>query len=287
MYTSRERKGLPMFSGSKKIHIFRRFLLSYVLILVIPLIASFIVYQMSVQKMKENATEDSKKLLDQTVTIIDGKNEELEKLVYQISLNPAINQLMHRKSDDKNVGYDLYEVRENLIPYWYTNNIASHFYIYFNNIDTIISPESSYIRVRDYFDSHIYKDLTFAEWNKRMNQTYHTRQYYPSTKVKVGEKSESFITFVQSIPFSRTTTPEANIVVMIDEKEMTSLLNRISSQYDGATFVYDKDGNIIINDQMDLSLINFDKTKIHTPSIMITKTSCILNRNLLLMTGRM
>ena len=88
-----------MLNNLEKIPIFRKLFLSYILILVIPLVTSDIVYQVSIHKIKENATENSKNLLNQTRDIIDRKNEELENFVYQISLNPDINELMYRKSN--------------------------------------------------------------------------------------------------------------------------------------------------------------------------------------------
>ena len=92
------RKESPMFDYLEKIRIFRRFLFSYILILVIPLLASVIVYQVSIHKIKENATENSINLLNQTKDIISRKNKELETFVYQMSFNTEINQLMFRKS---------------------------------------------------------------------------------------------------------------------------------------------------------------------------------------------
>ena len=64
--------------------------------------------------------------------------------------------------------------------------------------------------------------------------------------MNIENKSESIITYVQSIPFNSTKNQKANIVVMIKEKEIASLLNRISSQYDGSAFILDDEGNIML-----------------------------------------
>ena len=250
-----------MFGYFEKITIFRKLFLSYILILVIPLVTSYIVYQVSIFEINENATEKSKNLLDQTRDIIDRKNEELETFVYQLSLNPEINELMYRKSNqDKNTVYDTYKVRNSMKNYQYMNTIYQDFYIYFNQIDTIISPESSYVRTNDFYESHRYNGLNYNDWMRDINQTYHTRFYIPSTKVNIGNKSESIITYVQSIPFNTTKSQKANIVVMIKEKEIASLLNRISSQYDGSAFILDEEGNIMVIDNIDKSMISYDKT---------------------------
>lgn len=46
---------------------------------------------------------------------------------------------------------------------------------------------------------------------------------------------------------------------MINEKEIGGLLNRISSQYDGATFIHDAEGNIIVSDNMKASMVSFNQ----------------------------
>lgn len=249
-----------MFDRLEKINIFRKFLLSYLLILIIPLLASLIIYQVSIHKMKDYASENSKNLLNQTKDIIDQKNNEIENFVYQMSVNPEINQLMYRKSNtDMNIAYDIYKVQNSINPYWYTNKLFSDFYIYFNQIDIIVSPESSYVRTKDFYYNHIYEGLSYEDWKKNINQMYLSRYYLPATKVKMGKRTESIITYVQSLPFN-SENPKANIVVMIDETEITSLLNRISSQYDGSTFILDDNGNLIVSDNMDKNMISFDKS---------------------------
>ena len=200
-------------------------------------------------------------MLNQTKDIIDQKNDEIEKFVYQMSLNPEINQLMNRTSStDMNIAYDIYKVQNSISPYWYTNKLFRNFYIYFNQFDTIVSPKSSYIRTEDYYNNHVYEGLSYDEWKKDINQTYLSRYYLPSAKVKMGEKMEPIITYVQSLPFNSKENPKANIVVMINESEITTLLNRISSQYDGSTFILDDNGNVIASDNMDKNLISIEKS---------------------------
>ncbi|WP_190284968.1 helix-turn-helix domain-containing protein [Bacillus sp. S3] len=249
-----------MFDRLEKIKIFRKFLFSYLMILIIPLLASLVIYQVSVHKMKDYASENSKNLLNQTKDIINQKNDEIENFVYQMSLNPEINQLMYRTSNaDINIAYDIYKVQNSINPYWNTNKLFNNFYIYFNQIDTIVSPESSYVRTKDFYDNHTYEGLSYEDWKKNINQTYLSRYYLPSADVKMGKKTESIITYVQSLPFN-SKNPKANIVVMIDEKEITSLLNRVSSQYDGSTFILDDKGNLIAGDNIDKNMISLDKS---------------------------
>ena len=192
--------------------------------------------------------------------MIDKRNEEMENFVYQMSQNQEINQLMYRNSTDPNITYDIYKVRESIRPYWYTNPLFENFYIYFHNIDTLVMPESSYVRPKDYYKNNTYDGLSYEEWNHTFNKPYLSGYYFSSSDVKKGRITESIITYVQSIPFNSKQNPRANIVVMIDEQEISSLLHQVSSQYDGFTIVYDPKGNIIFSDNLDQDMIYYDQS---------------------------
>lgn len=191
--------------------------------------------------------------------MIDKRNEEIENFVYQMSMNQDINQLMYRKPSDPEITYDIYRVLNSIRPYWYTNHFFKNFYIYFNNIDILVTPESSYFRTKDYYRNNTYHGLDYEEWNEKYNKQYLSGYYFPTSDMKKGKTEESVITYVQSIPFISKQNPKANIVVIIDEKEITSLLHQISSQYDGFTMVYDDEGNIIFDDSLDEEMVYFDK----------------------------
>lgn len=209
-----------MFSYLENIRIYRGILISYILILIIPLISSFFIYQVSIHKIKESATENSEKLLNQKRDLIDRKIEELESVVYQLTLNPEINQLIYQRKDtnSKNT-YDIYKIINSIKPYTYTNTLFQNFYIYFTEIDTIVSPNSSYVRTKDFYQNYLYQDITYDDWMKSINQSNHNQEYLPSTKMKIGKESQSVITYMQSIPLGGTNKPKANIVVMINEEK--------------------------------------------------------------------
>ncbi|MDQ8734788.1 AraC family transcriptional regulator [Paenibacillus sp. LHD-38] len=242
-----------MLNYLQKMHIFRRFLLSYILILVIPLIASFIVYQVSLNKIVDHATTSSTKLLKEMISAIDQKNIEIEQFIYQLHFNQDIRQLMHRKSaSDTLVAYDIYKVRESLEQLVHTNTLLSRFYIYFNQIDTIITPRSAYVRPEDFFNNYTYDEMSFEEWNTNINQHFYSSMYIPAANVTMERGTntvkESVITYVQSLPLNNSLSSKANVVLMINESEFTSLLSPISAQYNGFTYVYNQEGDILFSD---------------------------------------
>lgn len=256
-----QRERFRVFNNFENIRIFRRILITYILILVIPLISGQVIYQVSIHKMEENATEKSEILLNQTKNMIDRKSEELESIIYQISLNSEINQLIYKNKDiHSNSTYDIYKIINSIKPYGYTNTLLQKFYIYFNEIDTIVTPRSSYIRTKDFYENHMYLDRTYEDWMENINQAYHFQEYLPSTQMKIGNTNQEMITYIQSLPLDSTKKAKANIIVLLDEEEFKAPLHQISAQYDGATFIHDDEGNIIVSDNMKESMVSFDQS---------------------------
>ncbi len=233
-----------MFGYFANVQMFRKFLLSYILILVMPLIAGFIVYQASIHRIMDYASENGRELLNQAISLVDKKLDDIESFTYQLSLHPEVHGLMLLSSrSDKDFAYNLYKVKNSIYPYWST--YFRNFYLYFNQIDTIVTPEAAYVRPEDYYRGHSYEGVDYEEWNKKINQTYLSRHYFPSMLANTGKRKEAVITYVQSIPPGSTSTPKANVVVMIDQKEIASLMGRISSQYGGSVSVFDNQHQLI------------------------------------------
>ncbi|WP_154665763.1 helix-turn-helix domain-containing protein [Paenibacillus pinihumi] len=235
-----------MFGYFANVQMFRKFLLSYILILVMPLIAGFIVYQASIHRIMDYASENGRELLNQAISLVDKKLDDIESFTYQLSLHPEVHGLMLLSSrSDKDFAYNLYKVKNSIYPYWST--YFRNFYLYFNQIDTIVTPEAAYVRPEDYYRGHSYEGVDYEEWNKKINQTYLSRHYFPSMLANTGKRKEAVITYVQSIPPGSTSTPKANVVVMIDQKEIASLMGRISSQYGGSVSVFDNQHQLILS----------------------------------------
>ncbi|KRG11984.1 hypothetical protein ACA29_13005 [Lederbergia galactosidilytica] len=212
-----------MFSDREKVHVFRRFLFSYMLILALPLLSSYFIYHVSIKKIEQQASETSNKMLAEARNLIDQKSEQVESFVYQLTKNNDVQQLMDKDPAERDRTYETYKVVKSIEPYGLTNPVFKNAYIYFHNLDLIVSPESAFIRSSDYYKAKLLKGLTLEEWNKRFHQQYQSGFYQTDFPLTIGKKQEPIIPYIQSIPLGTKQNPQASIVVLIDEKEITTL----------------------------------------------------------------
>ncbi|MDK2992478.1 MAG: hypothetical protein PWP48_1711 [Clostridiales bacterium] len=84
--------------------IFKTILLSYILILLIPLLMGIIGYSQAVRVAKEDAEQYNMAALGQAMNIIDTQLDSIEKLMTDISLNSRIQNFIYKNAplDDKN-----------------------------------------------------------------------------------------------------------------------------------------------------------------------------------------
>ncbi|MGP6146487.1 helix-turn-helix domain-containing protein [Jeotgalibaca sp. A122] len=250
-----------MFRKPENPSIIKRFLPSYLLVLAIPLLASFFIYQININQLKKNANENSMILLNQTRDMFEQKNAEIESFVQQLFYNPEIQQLSKRlPTDQTQIPTDINRVVDRIAPYWYANQLFSNFYIYFNNLNVIVSPDGAYIRPNDFFESHSYEGLDYATWQRAINQEDANRKYLPFKNVTIHGKKEGFIPYVHTL-HSLNEGVHTNLVVMINVKETLSHLNHVSANYDGTIFIFDNQKQLLLKDGETDAIPFYDEEK--------------------------
>src|SRR5690606_9447573 len=112
--------------------VFRRFLTSYLFILLIPLASGFVLYYVALDIIQAYAKESNLSVLEQSRDILDQRMRELDQLGVQLSANPDISQLSQINGP---IGgsdtYLIWNARRNLYPYIITNKFIHTFYLYF------------------------------------------------------------------------------------------------------------------------------------------------------------
>lgn len=78
---------------TNKHKVFARFLLSYILILIIPLVLGGLVLTEAERIVRTYATESSQSILQQTRDILDARTAELRKMATLMALSPRVRSL--------------------------------------------------------------------------------------------------------------------------------------------------------------------------------------------------
>ncbi|MFC9708780.1 helix-turn-helix domain-containing protein [Paenibacillus sp. NPDC056933] len=233
--------------------LFRRFMISYLIVLMIPQIAGYASYRASIEAARTSSIENSLKSLNLGKEIIERNLMQVEDFTRQLAINQDLYRLIaDPKPHDANNVYGLSRMQRSLSMYSSTNDYLSHFFIYIPNYNVIITPTTVYYRPEHYFAANRLEGMTFEEWKENILKKPHLNEIIPLQNYKKEIRSNVLvdapaITFLQSLPLNSFNKPQATIGVMIDENKMASLTHHIVEQYGGWTLVTDSNENIIFS----------------------------------------
>lgn len=232
---------------------FRRFLISYVVILMIPQIAGYASYRASIEAARTSSIENSLKSLNLGKEIIERNLLQVEAFTRQLAINQDLYRLIAdpKPLDVYNV-YGIGKMQRSLSMYSSTNEYLSHFFIFIPNYNVIITPTTVYYRPEHYYAANAMEGMNFKQWNENILKKPHFNEIIPLQNYKREISSNVLsnvpaITFLQSLPLNSFNKPQATIGVLIDEDEMANLTQHIVDQYGGWTLVRDAEGRIIFS----------------------------------------
>lgn len=152
--------------------VFFSWLLSYFLLMLLLILISTSVNIEAEKIIRNEVTEVNMEILKQVRQGFDNGLEDVWKFVSQVGLNPKLGRLMNLKQVPE--GSDYYQVTqlENELKFYKAvNGFIDDFYVYFTNMDKILSiggglmdKELFYDYSRTYFK--YFDGLSYEEWQK-------------------------------------------------------------------------------------------------------------------------
>ncbi|GAE95315.1 transcriptional regulator [Gracilibacillus boraciitolerans JCM 21714] len=240
--------------------IFRRFLISYLVILIIPMVAGFISYQVSINTAEKYATINSRQVLNQSKKILEQSLDEIDRFVLQLSLDRDLNILLKKKLlKKKRIVTTLMQLDNKLSSYATTNEFLGDLYIYLKNSELIVTPGSVYYRPYHFYENGNYPDMTMLEWEEAILNN--ERQIIPSKLYMQGDASANVITYVQPLPMSDVTDHKGSIIIPIKNHLLNNLIEGVEQQFNGWAFILDENHQLITATGIDEAKIDPLKEK--------------------------
>ncbi|AEI42825.1 helix-turn-helix domain-containing protein [Paenibacillus mucilaginosus] len=237
--------------------VFRKFLVSYLIILILPNIAGYASYRASIDVAKSSSIENSTKTLRLSKEILERRLQEVEGFTKQLAINQDLNRLIvdPRPLDANNV-VGLGRMQRSLTNYSSTNDYLANYFVYLQNYNVMITPNTLFYRPEHYYELHQLENMSFAEWNDTILKKPHLNEIMPlrtytRNEGSPSEKSTAAITFLQSLPINSFNNPQATVAVIIDEEKMGSMFQNTVEQYGGWAMVTDLEGGTLISQGID------------------------------------
>lgn len=237
-------------SQTGKIAFFKRFLISYLCILIIPLVLSSFAYNQAVRIVENNAIDSRMFMLGHIRDTVDKYFKDLDETIVLTALDYKLNRLLYYNqpgegSSDMYLFYDYTNyVRSKLT----TNNaFRSSFYIFFKNNEAVFSNNKTDFGIEGFFKDYLnYTDMDYNQWYEVFLNQYNYRRALPAQKVKIDGVEGSSITYLYSIPMREgRNQPEGVIAYVINEEEINNLLKGVNADGSGWAYITNKNGQLI------------------------------------------
>lgn len=234
-----------------KSKLFLKYIWSYLFILLIPLIfMTVLIYRNAVTSLRMEIEQSRLAQLTQANVVIDGRMKELGEIATRISYDRRLtNYQVHDPVTSR-------ESIQALDQYKATSSIIGEIYLYFRKDDKIYSSKGLN-------DLNVFTDnLRFTSWDETtlfydLNMTKYPTIRPADIVSNPNGMEKSMLAYL--IPITpNSPTPHATVMYLINESELTSLVDSILGSYKGQTYILDNEGNILVNNRQGEDLTNSD-----------------------------
>lgn len=225
---------------------FLNLMVSYLLILLFTVSAGFFTYMEALKVVEKDAAQSNLMLLRQSSEVIDARLKEVENIVSQVSFHPKVSSILNVSDYDiKTEYYKAIDTWNYIQSYNLTSGFIYNFYLYFRNGNVIMSPRDFSLKLPLYYERLIhYSDMDYDDWYTEFIEKYHHEEFLPAKEIVIGGKSNTYITYLQSIPLGFNNY-KGVVIVLIEESQIHELLYRLDLSQEGWLVISDANGRMI------------------------------------------
>lgn len=223
---------------NKKISVVRKWIISYICILFIPLFLCVIVSYQIAGRFKDELSESNDLMLNGMQSNVDNLLNEAEKLVVDFSHDERVNAILKYKENLTGAQYwELSRLSAEILAKKSSTDAYLYMMIYFADIQYVVSAGS----VKD-LDTYIYVDAPKNGVNefRDLITTPHGGEY-----ITIAQDSVNRLFYAQSLPIVRNSPCDANIIIELNTEFAEKMMSSLSSG--SIMLIYDKDGNVVYN----------------------------------------
>lgn len=261
-----------------------KWLLSYLLILLIPLSVTCVAYISAYEVIQSQIIRTNNILLDEMKQNTDGILEEIYRLCSGISYDPTVNEVARLNGSLKDAEYyNLWEARESIKQYNLFNTSIDHYFVYLKNIDMVLSPDSC-IDSKSYYAMYYSKsEMTYEEWLKILNEPSKGDYHFWQDDVSAAP----FVVYQRTVPISNADTGGGNLFVFVDKAKLLQESRSLNSVNQGYNFILGEEQ--VISSSSDFTVddtlraqLNQSSALIHAvvggQSVVVSYTSSQINK---------
>ena len=240
-------------NGKKSSRILKRFLFSYSIIIILPLLVGIISYKESANIISKDTKNSNISMLHQSMEIMDRIIAETDRIAYQIAVNPQVIKFCYLSDfTDTSMYFKIWETLSYTRPYSTYGDAGSEYNIYFHKSDMVFNSNSAF-HLSEYYKHFNYEDMDIDEFRQRFLNTYGKGSFIPAKTVNIteitttGKKVSKYnvITYIKPMPTMTNSILNAMIFVQIKEDTILKFFSGLDVSDDGFIYILDENSNFI------------------------------------------
>ncbi len=210
-----------------------RFTISYLLLMVAPLLVGLIAYAIATRSVSEQIIYSNELALSRSVSEIECCLTEAQSFTSHLNKIDAVAKLLDDDYQKKEEIVFLRTVISNLSPIKDTYGLIRHYLIYAEKNQIIFNNENAYVDFDKYYrGSFCYKNLSWQEFQNKILKSSDAFRLYPVTEhIWLGSQSRSILYVLPVVTASKGV---GKVLIYIDE---AALLKRIRAHFDSTALV--------------------------------------------------
>ncbi|MBD2871988.1 helix-turn-helix domain-containing protein [Paenibacillus arenilitoris] len=231
-------------NGKRKL--FGKFLLSYVLILLIPLLVGTHAYYRTVQVVQGDAAELNLAVLEQSEEALHRLLTEIRDIVSLLSLD---SELLHAMitadaSWPPEAVYQFSQLQKNELNMLSTNQLISDLFVYLERSGAILSAD----RI-DRLEAHplTIGGVPFGRWLEDVLSGERLNRYLPLERVNNGRTTEDYVAYVSPLPAGTNMRADGAVVILIKESSIVRLFHRLLADNGSFAYILNEKAEMIVS----------------------------------------
>jgi AraC-like DNA-binding protein len=225
--------------------VFVTILISYCLLLVIPLAAGWGGYRIMENALTRNVNQANFGMLEQVQLTVDGRLRELDRMMLQLAMNTDVQWLLHNAESD----YGIVQMRsislmKSMSALLNVSDFFDSAFISFGERDMVLTPTAQ--TGHDLYFKRIQQFGQSGELRKLLAERNY-KSFLPAVEVMDNGSMKTMLAYVQSLPLDETANPKGSIVFLVDEQKVIELLKRVEWNGNSLNYVLDQDGKVIVS----------------------------------------
>jgi len=230
---------------TKKSKLFLKYLLSYVLIMIISLSISMIAYYFSVQVIENEIAKAHTNSLNQVKTVSDNLIKELEKLYIQIAFDQRLQMLMGLSSEMLPTNLiEFSNLQKDLQRYKVANPLIKEIYIYFRRSQLVLIDSGRYTMDTFYTSVFPYDDRIFQKW---IDTDTKQMVIFSTGADKIAETNQA--AYIQPLPIGLTSGHPGKLVIILNESMVRQNMEDLRWIPESLMFIINSDDQLFLQDK--------------------------------------